>query len=277
MIQDLDLSLAEILPLIVALLLGGLLTGFLAGMFGIGGGGIMVPILYELFTAIGIDESVRTHLAVGTSLAVIIPTSIRSFSAHKAKGAVDMSVVRSWGAGVFIGVLFGIALTSVVDGSVLRGVYAFCAFLIALKLIFASENMKFGSQLPSQPYSSGLSVFFGIASTLMGIGGGIFISSVMTLYGRAIHQAIATSSGFGVIIAVPATLGYIWAGWGQETLPFGSFGYVSLIGAAILIPMSVWAAPYGVKASHSLSKRHLEIAFGVFLLFAAIRFIISFI
>ena len=272
-----ELSLTEIFPLIIALLFGGLLTGFLAGMLGIGGGGVMVPILYEMFTFIGIDDSVKTHLAVGTSLAVIIPTSIRSFSKHKAKGAVDMSVVQSWGLFVFIGVLAGIVLTSIVDGSILRFVYAVSGFVIAMKLFFASDRLKLGSDLPKQPLSSVLSFMFGIASTLMGIGGGIFISATMTLYGRQIHQAIATSSAFGVIIAIPATIGYVWAGWGHEALPFGSIGYVSLVGAGILIPMSVWAAPYGVKTSHSLSKRHLEIAFGFFLLFASIRFIISFI
>ena len=273
--MDLGLSLNELLPLIVALLFGGLVTGFLAGMLGIGGGGIMVPILYELFTAIGIDPTVKTHLAVGTALAVIIPTSIKSYRSHLSKGKVDQSVIRQWAPGVFLGVLVGIFLTSILDGSWLRVVYAGCAFVIAMKLLFASERFQFGSDLPGQPVAGLMSGVFGIASTLMGIGGGIFISATMTLFGRSIHQAVATSSGFGVIIAVPATLGYIWAGWGAENLPFGSLGYVSLLGAAIIIPMSVMAAPYGVKVSHGLSKRKLEVAFGIFLLITSTRFIIS--
>ena len=273
--MDLGISLSELLPLIIALLIGGLLTGFLAGMLGIGGGGVMVPILYELFTIFGLDDSIKTHLAVGTSLAIIIPTSLRSFKSHKEKGAVDMSIVKSWGIGVFIGVLFGIALTSVLDGSWLRMVYAVCALLIALKLFFASDRFQFGSDIPGQPVSGFMSTIFGIASTLMGIGGGIFISATMTLFGRSIHQAVATSSAFGIIIAIPATIGYIWAGWGNPALPIGSIGYVSLIGAIIMMPMSVFAAPYGVRVSHGLSKRKLEIAFGLFLLVVSIRFIIS--
>ncbi len=267
--------LADNYALIVALLAGGLLTGLLAGMLGIGGGGVLVPILYEVFTVIGVDSEIKTHMAVGTSLAVIIPTSISSFRAHHKRGAVDISVLRNWGPGVFIGVLLGIYLASIVDGSWLRVVYVACSLFIAFKLLIARDRLQFGSDLPSQPVSGLLSGLFGMASTLMGVGGGALISSTMTLFGRAIHQAVATSSGFGPIIAVPATIGYIWAGWGLEQLPFGSLGYVSLLGAGIIIPMSVLAAPYGVRISHGLSKRKLETAFGIFLLIVSARFIIS--
>ncbi|MGH1351679.1 MAG: sulfite exporter TauE/SafE family protein [Methyloligellaceae bacterium] len=273
--MDYAAILADNYVLIIALLAGGLLTGLLAGMLGIGGGGVLVPILYEVFTVIGIDSDIRTHMAVGTSLAVIIPTSISSFRAHHSRGAVDMDILRNWGPGVFIGVLLGIYLASIVDGSWLRLVYVGCSLFIAFKLLVARDRLQFGKDLPGQPVAGMMGGVFGMASTLMGVGGGALISSTMTLFGRAIHQAVATSSGFGPIIAIPATIGYIWAGWGLEALPVGSAGYVSLMGAAIIIPMSVLAAPYGVRISHGLSKRKLETAFGIFLLIVSIRFIIS--
>ncbi len=273
--MDIAAFLAENYTLIFALLAAGVITGLLAGMLGIGGGGVLVPILYEVFTVIGIDESIRSHMAVGTSLAVIIPTSFSSFRSHYKKGTVDMDVLRSWGPGVFLGVLVGIYLASIVDGSSLRIVYVFCALFIAFKLLIARDRIQFGKDLPGQPVSGIMSGVFGIASTLMGVGGGALISATMTLFGRAIHQAVSTSSGFGPIIAIPATLGYIWAGWGLPELPMGSLGYISVLGALLIIPTSVFFAPLGVRISHGLSKRALEIAFGLFLLTVSIRFIIS--
>ncbi len=273
--MDYAALLVENYVLIISLLAGGVLTGLLAGMLGIGGGGVLVPILYEVFTVIGIDNEIKTHMAVGTSLAVIIPTSISSFRAHHRRGAVDMDVLRNWGPGVFAGVLIGIYLASIVDGAWLRLVYVGCSLFIAFKLLVARDRLQFGMKLPGQPFAGLIGGTFGVASTLMGVGGGALISSTMTLFGRAIHQAVATSSGFGPIIAIPATVGYIWAGWGAAGLPFGSAGYVSLMGAAIIIPMSVLAAPYGVRISHGLSKRKLETAFGIFLLVVSARFIVS--
>ncbi|MEM7619276.1 MAG: sulfite exporter TauE/SafE family protein [Pseudomonadota bacterium] len=265
----------DLLPFVLALLAAGVIAGFLAGLLGIGGGGILVPILYELFTLVNVDPSIKTHLAVGTSLAVIIPTSIRSFMAHNAKGVVDKDVLQKWGLPVFFGVLIGVALASFIDGAVLRLIYALTALIIAVKLFFISDSFSFGSKVPGPPVSTLTGGLFGIVSTLMGIGGGVLISTMMTLYSRSIHQAVATASGFGPIIAVPAVLGYIWAGWGADNLPLGSIGYVSLIGCLLVAPLSVLAAPIGVRVSHGLSKRKLEIAFGIFLSIMSARFLWS--
>lgn len=272
---DLGMPVSELYPFVLALLAGGVITGLLAGMLGIGGGGILVPILYELFTVVNVDPEVRTHLAVGTSLAVIIPTSIRSFMAHHRRGAVDQEVLRKWGVPVFFGVLIGIALATIADGAMLRLVYALTAMVIALKLFFIADSWTLGTKVPGPPVSIVTGGVFGTVSTLMGIGGGVLISAMMTLYGRGIHQAVATASGFGPIIAVPAVLGYIWAGWGIESLPFGSLGYVSLIGCLLVAPVSVLLAPVGVRISHGLSKRKLEIAFGIFLTVMSARFLWS--
>ncbi len=271
--MDLTLPNGDLAWLAATLLAGGFITGILSGLLGVGGGGILVPILYALFSAIGVDEEVRMHLAVGTSLAIIIPTSFRSFRSHYKHGAVDMSVIRRLGPPVGAGVILGIIIASFVDGAFLKVVYVVAAGLLSTKLFAGGARWQLGSSMPGNPVNSAVGAFIGLVSTLIGIGGGVFISSYMTLYGRYIHQAVATSSGFGPVIAIPATIGYILAGWGTPDLPPGSLGYVSLLGVAIVTPASVLAAPLGVRIGHGISRRKLEIVFGVFLMSVALRFL----
>ncbi len=270
--MDFGASYGEIALLAAALLAGGFVTGILAGLFGLGGGGVLVPILYEVFGAIGTDEAIRMHVTVGTALAVIIPTSIRSFMSHKAKGAVDMQILRNMAVPVIIGVLFGALIASVVDGSWLRVVYASAVLLIAVKLLFAREEWQIGKDLPGNPLAAIYGWLVGFVSTLIGVGGGVFITAFMTLYKRPIHQAVATASGFGPIISIPAAIGFVIAGWGVANLPPGSIGYVCLLGAALVAPTSVLGAPLGVRIAHGISRRTLEIAFGVFLVCLSARF-----
>ncbi len=261
--------------LVAALIAAGALTGLLSGFLGIGGGGVMVPILYELFRVVGVDDDVRTHLAVGTSLAVIVPTSIRSFLGHRARGAVDEEVLRSMLAALMAGVLIGIVITSLVDGSVLRAVYAISTGVMAVKLAVGTQRGQLGNTLPGGPVRQIVAGATGVISTLIGIGGGVFVTAFMTLYGRTIHQGVATASGFGPAIAIPAVLGYVWAGWGVDGLPPGSIGYVSLIGAGLMIPTAVLVAPLGVHLAHGVSRRTLELCFAAFLTFVAVRFVFS--
>jgi uncharacterized protein len=270
-----QIGFAGIAGLLAALIAGGLLTGLLAGLFGIGGGAILVPALFELFRVIGVPEDGRMHLAVGTSLAVIVPTSIRSFVSHKARGAVDMTVVRAMGVAVAVGVLAGIVVAALVDGSVLKWVYVASCLLIAAKLIAGEERGLLGRDLPALIWQRVYGFATGLISTLIGIGGGTYITAFMTVFGRPIYQSIATASAFGPIIAIPATLGFMWAGLGAEGLPPASIGYVSLLGAALMIPTSVLAAPLGVRLAHGLPRRTLELAFAAFLVLVAVRFLIS--
>lgn len=265
----------ELLAVIAALLAGGFLTGILAGLFGVGGGGILVPILYELFGVLDVPDAHRMHLSVGTSLAIIIPTSLRSFRSHYQRGAVDMQVVKDLGPPVVIGVIAGVLIAALSSGQVLKIVFIASALFMAVKLFVGGGRWTLGQTLPGNPVNFLAGLGTGVISTLIGIGGGVYISSYMTLFGRAIHQAVATSSGFGPIIAVPAVIGYIWAGWGSDGLPPGSVGYVSLLGLAIVAPASVLAAPIGVSISHGISRRKLELAFGVFMTFLAMRFLYS--
>lgn len=273
--MDLGLPIGDLLLLAGALVATGLVTGLLAGLLGIGGGGIMVPVLYQVFTSLGVDPALCIHLAVGTSLSVIVPTSLRSFRSHRAKGAVDSDLLRSMALPVVAGVVLGALVARTSNDTVLKAVWAGCATLMAAKLYFGRESWRLGDEIPGNPGRALYGGFVGLVSTLMSIGGGAFITTFMTLYGRPIHQAVATASGFGPIIAIPGAIGFVWAGWHAAGLPPGSFGYVNLLGTAMIVPASVLTAPLGVRVAHGISRRKLEVAFASFLALVALRFFVS--
>lgn len=265
----------DLLWLVLALLAAGLATGFLAGLLGIGGGGVLVPVLFETFTFLQVPDSVRMHLVLGTSFAVILPTAIRSYRAHLARGAVDTAVLRRLAPFVVAGVLIGIGFVSIVSGAGLKWVWIVCAGFLALKMALGREDWRIADDVPDKAWVKAAAFLIGLVSTLMSIGGGMFLVSLFTLCGWSILKAVATSSGFGPLIAVPGLLGYVWAGWGNPELPPVSLGFVSVLGAAIIIPASVLAAPLGVRVAHGISRRTLELAFAAFLTVVAVRLFIS--
>jgi uncharacterized protein len=273
--MTLGIPAGELALLLGALLAAGFLTGLLAGLLGIGGGGILVPVLYELFGALGVDDAIRMHLSVGTSLAVIIPTSLRSFAAHRARGAVDMELLKSMALPVIAGVCLGAALARYSNDAVLKAIWVLAAVLMGMRLYFGRRGWQLGDAIPGNPLRTLYGGFVGLVSTLMSIGGGVFITTMMVLYGRPIQNAVATSSGFGPLIAIPGALGFIWAGWRVAGLPPGSLGYVSLLGALLIISTSVLAAPLGVRIAHGISRRKLEVAFATFLMVVSLRFLLS--
>ncbi|AZO81367.1 MULTISPECIES: sulfite exporter TauE/SafE family protein [unclassified Bosea (in: a-proteobacteria)] len=267
------IALNDLIFLALSLVAAGAVTGLLAGLFGVGGGAMIVPVLYEVFRVIGVPEEVRMPLAVGTSLAVIIPTSIRSYRAHLAKGMVDTSIIRVWAVPVVLGVLGGSFIARYAPPDLFKAVFVAVAFASAMRLLFASDRWKLGDTLPGAFLMRIYGVIIGVLSSLMGIGGGQLSSLFMTFYGRPIHQAVATSSGLGVLISIPGALGYIYAGWPKmDVLPPLSLGYVSFIGFLLFIPTSIWTAPIGARLAHRLSKRKLEVSFGIFLLVVCARF-----
>lgn len=267
------IPLNDLIFLAVSLVLAGAVTGLLAGLFGVGGGAVIVPVLYEVFRVIGVPEEVRMPLVVGTSLAVIIPTSVRSYRAHLAKGMVDTSIIRIWAVPVVLGVVGGSVIARYAPPDVFKAVFVAVAFASAMRLLFASDRWKLGDDMPGPFLMRIYGLVIGVLSALMGIGGGQLSSLFMTFYGRPIHQAVATSSGLGVLISIPGALGYIYAGWPKmDLLPPLSLGYVSLIGFLLFIPTSIWTAPIGAHLAHRLSKRRLEVAFGIFLLVVCARF-----
>jgi uncharacterized membrane protein YfcA len=267
------IPLNDLIFLAVSLVAAGAVTGLLAGLFGVGGGAVIVPVLYEVFRVIGVPEEVRMPLVVGTSLAVIIPTSIRSYRAHLAKGLVDTSIIKVWAAPVVLGVLGGSFIARYAPPDVFKAVFVAVAFASAMRLLFASDRWKLGDDMPGPFLMRVYGLIIGVLSSLMGIGGGQLSSLFMTFYGRPIHQAVATSSGLGILISIPGALGYIYAGWPKmDLLPPLSLGYVSFIGFLLFIPTSIWTAPIGARLAHRLSKRRLEVAFGIFLLVVCARF-----
>jgi uncharacterized protein len=269
------LPLSEIAALALLLVVGGTVTGFLAGLLGIGGGGIIVPVLYELFRIVGVDDSVRMQISVATSLAIIVPTSIRSVRSHWQHGAVDVKVLRRLGVWVVAGATLGVLIASHAPASFLKGVFVASTLFMASRIAFGGGHVIAAQKLPGLPWDALAGTGTGLISTLIGIGGGAYITAYMKLFGYPIHKAVATASGFGPIIAVPAVLGYMVAGWGSPLLPPLSLGFVSLLGLIVVAPVSVLAAPLGVRVAHRLSRRALEYAFLAFLFSVAARFSVS--
>ena len=263
-------------PFLIGLLLSGVLAGILAGLLGVGGGIVVVPVLFHVFTAIGIDEEIRMHLAVGTSLATIIPTSIRSIRSHAKRGAVEWGVLKSWSIPLFVGVLLGAAVAGFVDGRILTAVFGVLALFIAANMAFSKESWRLGEGLPSGLPSHGMATSIGGLSAVMGIGGGTFGVPIMTLFGMPAHRAVATSSGLGLIISIPGAIGFVVVGWNEPNLPIGSLGYVNVIGFALIAPMTVLAAPLGVHLAHALPKERLKQAFALFLALTSVRMLVDF-
>jgi uncharacterized protein len=272
----LGLPMGELIGLAVAIPVAGVVAGLLAGLLGIGGAAIIVPVLYELFRLLGVPDEVRMQLCVGTSLAFIVPTSIRSYLAHRARGAVRTDILRLWAAPIVIGVIIGAVIAHFAPGAFFKLVFVVGGGLMSIKLLFGREHWRLGPELPGKATTVAIGFLIGLFSSLMGVGGGAFGTMFLTLYGLSIHAAIATTSGLGVLISIPGAIGYMIAGWPQQgLLPPFSVGYVSFLALALFAPASVLAAPYGARLSHRLSRRTLEVAFGVFLLLVSIRFLIS--
>jgi uncharacterized protein len=267
---------SELALLAAVIVAGGVVTGILAGLFGIGGGAIIVPVLYEVFRIIGVPEEVRIQLCIGTSLAIIVPTTIRSYQSHRATGIDVGSIIRLWWLPALIGVGFGSTLAVFAPPAVFKLAFAVIAVIIAGKLLFGRQGWRLGDDLPPGLPGRALGFLVGLASALMGVSGGSISNMILTLYGRTIHHAVAISAGLGVPIAIAGTLGYMLAGLPQQKLmPPLTIGFVSLIGFALMAPVSSYTAAYGARLAHWLPKRRLEIAFGIFLLLVSIRFLAS--
>lgn len=273
--MDLGLGNGELAALVLVLVAAGCAGGFLAGLLGIGGGGILVPVLYEALSVLHVPESIRMHMVLGTSFAIIVPTAISSFRGHLKRGAVDTTALRRLVPFVVAGVLFGIVLVSSVSSAALKWVWIVCGGFLAIKMAFGREDWRLADALPNNAWVRLAAFCIGMISTLMSIGGGMFLVTLFTLCGWPILKAVATSSGFGPFIAVPGLLGYIWAGWGNPELPPGSLGFVSILTAAVVVPLSVVAAPIGVRVAHGISRRKLELAFAAFLAIVSLRLLIS--
>ena len=257
--------------LVLAMLGTGCIAGVLAGLFGIGGGIVIVPVLEAVLSFLGVDPAIRMHIAVATSLATIVPTSISSARAHYRRGSVDVDIVKRWAVLVFVGALLGALIAAQIHSRALAAIFAGFALFVGIKMLFFPQNRRLTTGVPAKGWVSVIPAAIGCFSSMMGIGGGTFSVMVLTLFGEPIHRAVGTAALFGLVISLPGTAGFVALGLGDPRLPSGSLGYVNLLGVAVIAPMTVLAAPLGAKIAHAFSDRHLNLLFGLFLLLVAVR------
>lgn len=263
------------LNFIAVLLLAGACAGMLAGLLGVGGGIVIVPVLFLLFPFLDIRESVRMHLAVGTSLATIIPTSIMSARAHYKKGSVDIDLLKSWGIAIFIGVVVGGYLGGNASGEALALIFAVIAVIVALHMLLGKENSCFAARLPGGILKGFLGFIIGAFSVVMGIGGGALSVPVLTGFNFPMRRAVGTASAIGLIIAVPGAISFIIAGLDDVDLPPGSLGYLNVPGFCSIAPATMLTAPLGARIAHAINPAMLRRVFACFLLLASLRMFYS--
>lgn len=259
------------LVLLAALATAGVAAGLIAGLLGVGGGIVVVPVLYQVYTFLDVPEQVRMHVAVGTSLAVIVATGFSSARAHWRRDNVAVPVLWHWGPWIALGVLAGSAVAAVVDGKALTALFAVVALIVALRLAFGAEDRPIRDRLPPAPLSQAIAVLIGVFSALLGIGGGTFSVPTLSVCGTPIKRAVGTAAALGLIIAVPGTIGFAVGGWDVPGRPPLSAGFVHLLSFAAIVPASVLAAPWGARIAHGVRPETLRRAFAVFLLLVSLR------
>jgi uncharacterized membrane protein YfcA len=257
--------------MLAALLAAGAAGGLLAGLLGVGGGIVIVPVLDLALVTAGVDPAVAMHVAVATSMATIVPTSISSSRSHAKRGSIDFAVVRRWSLPIVIGALTGSLVASSVDARVLAGVFGTVAALAALKMVLPLDHVVLRPAIPGGLAGATIPGSIGAISAMMGIGGGTLSVPSMTLCGEPVHKAVGTAALLGLWISVPATAGYLLAQPDPTGMPPWTIGWVSGPGFAIIAPVSWLMAPAGARLAHSLDRRKLSAAFGAFLLIVAAR------
>ncbi|GGD27668.1 sulfite exporter TauE/SafE family protein [Sinisalibacter lacisalsi] len=268
------LDMQTLVVMAAALVLAGALIGVLAGLFGVGGGAISVPVFYEVFRLTSVPEGVAMPLAVGTSLAIIIPTSIVSARAHARRGTVDFALLRSWIFPVLVGVVAGSVIARFAPSELFQIVFVAVASINAVKMLVGG-NWRLRDSLPGRAATALSGAVIGLLSALMGIGGGAISNLFLTLHGRSMREAVSTSAGVGVLIAIPGAIGYMAAGWGKPGLPFDAIGYVSVLTLLVTLPTTLLTTRFGAGLAHAIPKELLTRLFGLFLLLVSIRFVFA--
>ena len=266
-----ELATGTALSLVLLLLATGAVAGLLAGLLGVGGGIVIVPILFLVFDALAFPESIAMHVAVASSLATIVPTSIASARAHRAKGNLDAALFRRWAPFVGIGALVGGFVAGALDGEQLKLVFGVVALVVAVNMAIP-RTLTVAAALPGSMAAQGsIAGGIGLFSALMGIGGGTLSVPTLSLFSVPTHRAVGTAAAFGLVIAVPATLGFVWTGLGVAARPPASLGYVNLVAAGLIFPVTTLVAPIGARVAHALPAARLKLAFAVFLGVTAVR------
>lgn len=260
-----DVSAMELVMMLAALVGAGAIAGVIGGLFGVGGGTVLVPALFYAFSVLGVGGEHNLHVAIGTSLLTIVATSVRSLATHRKHGAVDEVVLKTWTPWVAFGGLVGAFIAGGSPMSALAIVYGVCLIAIAVQMGLLPEHITVRKDLPTGWGRRVVASVIGTLSAMMGIGGGSFGGLTMTLCGRPIHQAVATSSGFGLAIGAAASFGYLVFGWGASGVPPLTLGYVNIPAAIIMGLLTGWTAPYGARLAHRLDRKKLRRAFALYL------------
>ncbi len=261
----------ELAAFATAMLVTGAISGVLAGLLGIGGGIVIVPVLDTVLTYFGTDPAIRMQVAVATSLATIIPTSISSSKAHHRRGSVDTDLVRRWVVFVLIGSVAGAFVAAGVHSRTLSLVFAVMALLIATKMILPLDGRTLAPSVPRGPFMPVVPTVIGGLSSMIGIGGGTLSVATLTLLNQPIHRAVGTAALFGLAISLPGAVAFVVAGYGDPRLPPYSLGFVNLLGFALIAPATWVTAPAGAALAHRLSQRRLSLTFGLFLVVVSAR------
>lgn len=262
---------AALLQLAAVAVGAGIAGGILAGLLGVGGGIVIVPALYFAMTLVGWDPDITMKVAVATSLSTIVFTSLASSSAHYRRGAVDTALIRRWAPWIVTGVVLGSIIGGFVSGKVSLAVFATVALVVSFDMILRKGRADPEPRDFSPAVWAGFGIFTGGVSTLMGIGGGTVGVPLLNFLGYDIRRAVGTSTVLGFLIGVPGTLGYIITGWGAPGLPPFSLGYVNLLAAVVVIPLTMVFSQLGAKLAHTIPRRALRLCFGAFLLITSLR------
>ncbi|MDE2164498.1 MAG: sulfite exporter TauE/SafE family protein [Alphaproteobacteria bacterium] len=257
--------------LALGLMIAGVVSGLVAGMLGVGGGIVIVPVMYHVLAAMNVPENLRMHVAVGTSLATIIPTSVSSLWAHNKKGAVDWELLKRWVGPMLVGVIAGSTLAGWAPGQMLALFFGLVALPLAANMAFGKQTWRLSNHLPRGIGGSALPFGIGGVSTMMGIGGGMLGVPSMTLCGVPIHRAVGTASAFGAIISIPGAVGAAIAGFGASGLPPYSLGYTNLLGFLLIAPVSFFVAPAGAAIAHMTDTNRLRRVFALFIAVTAAK------
>ena len=259
----------DMILLLVLMLAIGAFAGVAAGLLGVGGGIILVPAFYYAFASLGYESDSLMQICVATSLATIIVTSVRSVLSHHKKGAVEWDILRTWAPGIVAGAVVGVLLASGLKSQSLMLIFGILGVSVGLYMAFGKSEWRLGAAMPTGLARAFLSPIVGFLSVLMGIGGGSFGVPLMSLYGRPIHNAVATAAG--VIIPVPSTIGFLLSGWGDASAPPYTIGRVNLIAFGVIVSMTLLTAPLGVKLAHMMNPKPLKRVFAVFIILMALN------
>lgn len=261
------------LPIITALICTGLISGVLAGLLGVGGGIVIVPVLFFIFQLLGISLSTSMSIAAGTSLLVIIATSVSSIRAHYKKGNIDTELLKFWAPFIIGGALIGSLLSTQIGGALSSAVFGVVAILVAINMMFRANAKPLLSSLPNRFIQAVLAASNGVISVIMGIGGGTLGVPVLTSCNYPARRAVGTSATFGFLIALPGALFILLFAQTPIDAPPATIGFINFLGFAFIVPLSVLAAPLGVKIGSLINETLLKRLFSIFLCLSGSRMI----